>query len=89
MINEFKYLHSIHVEDKTDLNLFARGSLHSFCNNYSLDQSRHLLWQLLKDGLANEESILSSKERLDLFSFYESVNELLFAVSIIYADHKI
>ena len=81
------YLHKRPSGTPAELNDIASNILKSFFDDYSLDDSQALLWEMIQQSFYTKSAILNHIERSNLICFYERLHELIMAGSMI-NDHN-
>ena len=88
MNTQGKYLHKRPSGTLAELNDIARQILTSFFDDYNLDDSHALLWEMIQQSFYTKSAILNSIERSNLICFYERVHEMILAGSMINDYHR-
>jgi hypothetical protein len=55
----------------------AKKALDCFFASYNIDEAHEYLWQLFKLSVAGNAGLLNKKERNNVVSFYENLQDLL------------
>ena len=88
MDTQGKYLHKRPSGSYAELNDIAHNILKSFFNDYNLDDSHAMLWEMIRQSFYTKSAILNSIERSDLICFYERLHEIILAGSMINDYHQ-
>lgn len=80
-----KYLHKLPSGTPNELNAFAVNTFDHFFSSYDLNESHHLLWQLIRQAFVNKQTTLTAIEQQNLISFYEALHEMIIASSILHS----
>ncbi|MNK00812.1 hypothetical protein D3C87_186040 [compost metagenome] len=79
-----EYFQSRPKGTETELKQLAKDSIQFFFDEYDLDESQDLLWQLVKQSFSSTSSTLSAQERENLMSFYENLHQMILFASILH-----
>lgn len=89
MNTQGQYLHKRPSGTTFELNEIAKDILQSFFEDYDLDQSQALLWEMIQQSFYTKKAILNRIERSNLICFYERVHELILAGSMINDSNRV
>lgn len=83
-MNHQEYFQSRPKGSEAELKALAADSIQLFFDEYDLDESQDLLWQIMKQSFFSTSSRLDIKERENLISFYENLHQMILATSILH-----
>ena len=84
MSNHAEYFQSWPKGTEAELKASAESSIQLFFEEYDLDESQDLLWQIMKHCFFNPSTALAVPERENLVSFYENLHQMILAASILH-----
>jgi hypothetical protein len=88
MNNHQSYLHNRPTGNKEELEAFATETMHSFFNDYDLNECHYNLWLMMKQCIFVKHWQLCKEERAQMVNFYESFHKLILASSILYNSRE-
>lgn len=79
-----EYFQSRPKGTEAELKASAESSIQFFFEQYDLDESQDLLWQIMKHCFFNPSTALTIPARENLLSFYENLHQMILAASILH-----